>query len=129
MAGNRPPSGFHKSLGSGESISGAKWDKGYSPYVEILAFTKAIPSITIICKWQQHQLLLSNSHSPLIHSESWLGPSATRNSDFSASLEGGCDHVRKFWPMIQNQMLYSMCRKFSLQGRERLSFLTFLFVL
>lgn len=51
MAGNWPPSGFHKSLGSGESISGAKWDNGYCPYVKSSAFT-AIPSNTVISKWQ-----------------------------------------------------------------------------
>lgn len=41
MTGNWPPSGFHKSLGSGENISGAKQDKGYCPYVETGAFTNS----------------------------------------------------------------------------------------
>lgn len=33
MADNWLPSGSHKPPGRGESTSGAKWDKGYSPYV------------------------------------------------------------------------------------------------
>lgn len=66
MAGNWPPSGFHKSLEVGKAFQVLNETRVTAHMLKSVHLQIAILLITVICKWRQQQLLLPSNHSPVI---------------------------------------------------------------